>query len=432
MDEATLLLITQLSLEDVEDFGFSRKGKSKEGAPLSDGEVALQLQEALLQETQQILLDHAFCLSVDHALDTDQRLVQVLAIQEQAAQDDRAFAEALSLDSQPPAVSVAQRQVEREQTDVIQSRSIAASLRVSNPPTFRQGSSNETPGKSERAGPCEECIACGDIVGRATFIRGPCNHIYCKDCFEDLASSSLNDESLHPLRCCNKPFDREQILSFLTSCLSQSFEAKAREFDIVPNNRLYCPSPSCSIFLRSVEDHGSDFACKQCFTMVCPLCKQRSHFNETCTENTAIAQIRELAREHGWQTCPRCQQVVELAHGCYHMTCRCRTEFCYVCAAPWKTCDCPQWDEQRLEAVAERRVVEEFGLQARQQPAVFQQRVQRQTAHLRENHDCVWHSWKSCGPGQCEECYNIMPYFLRVCRNCSMRACTRCTRNRLA
>jgi hypothetical protein len=40
--------------------------------------------------------------------------------------------------------------------------------------------------------------------------------------------------------------------------------------------------------------------------------------------------------------------VVELAQGCYHMTCRCRAEFCYLCSKPWKNCPCPQWDERRL------------------------------------------------------------------------------------
>lgn len=42
--------------------------------------------------------------------------------------------------------------------------------------------------------------------------------------------------------------------------------------------------------------------------------------------------------------------------GCYHMTCRCKTEFCYLCKATWKTCRCVQWDERRLFRVAEERV----------------------------------------------------------------------------
>lgn len=44
------------------------------------------------------------------------------------------------------------------------------------------------------------------------------------------------------------------------------------------------------------------------------------------------------------------------------MTCLCRTEFCYLCRARWKTCACPQWDEHRLLAVAEQRVDARLGV----------------------------------------------------------------------
>lgn len=44
--------------------------------------------------------------------------------------------------------------------------------------------------------------------------------------------------------------------------------------------------------------------------------------------------------------------MIELATGCYHMTCRCGYEFCYTCGAEWKnkkaTCTCPLWDEENI------------------------------------------------------------------------------------
>jgi len=51
------------------------------------------------------------------------------------------------------------------------------------------------------------------------------------------------------------------------------------------------------------------------------------------------------------------------------MTCRCRTEFCYLCKALWKSCRCPQWDEARLFAAAERRVDAQLPPERRAQPA---------------------------------------------------------------
>jgi len=39
--------------------------------------------------------------------------------------------------------------------------------------------------------------------------------------------------------------------------------------------------------------------------------------------------------------------MIELDAGCNHITCRCKTEFCYVCCALWKTCACSEWDDER-------------------------------------------------------------------------------------
>lgn len=285
---------------------------------------------------------------------------------------------------------------------------------VPSPPVFQQGSTADTH-LPERAGPDEVCIACNDHIGRATFLRGPCNHVYCEDCFIGLATSSLRDESLHPLRCCNQPFNRHQAVDFLPRDISSAFLSKAEELGIPADRRIYCPIPTCSAFLGSTASRLSDFACGECFVMVCPRCRQRSHPGESCPENTAAIQVRDLARAQAWQTCPTCQAVVELSHGCFHMTCRCRQQFCYICAVPWKNCTCPQWDEGRLIARAQGRVQDQFGEQNEQGPAVFRERVEEETANLRHNHGCFVHEWTyHRGRGRCEECGEKMSSYRLV------------------
>lgn len=124
--------------------------------------------------------------------------------------------------------------------------------------------------------------------------------------------------------------------------------------------------------------------------------------------------------------------MVELNKGCYHMTCRCKTEFCYLCRARWKTCRCTQWDEGRLVAAAEQRI---DGLLAGvRRPAPVQARwrlpdpVDREVnlpnraelvlaavEDLRVNHDCQHLNWKyRDGGGRCDGCYDTLDRYVFV------------------
>ena len=85
-----------------------------------------------------------------------------------------------------------------------------------------------------------------------------------------------------------------------------------------------------------------------CQAQTCSICKAERHVNSECPKDTDTTALLDTAREAGWTRCYRCGVLVELTIGCYHMTCRCRAEFCYVCSKPWKNCPCPQWDEHRL------------------------------------------------------------------------------------
>ena len=99
------------------------------------------------------------------------------------------------------------------------------------------------------------------------------------------------------------------------------------------------------------------------------------------------------------------------------MTCRCRYQFCYVCAAQWKTCGCPQWEERRLLAAAEQRVERQLpprGVNGPEQ-GLLRRLVQQEAERLRTNHDCAHTSWRTrFGPGRCESCHFHLDRFLLV------------------
>lgn len=268
------------------------------------------------------------------------------------------------------------------------------------------------------------CLICDEQLVSSSVLCTPCGHYYCRDCVKELVQAFTRDESLYPLRCCQQPIPTGDVVPFITLSLKKLFDTKHAEFSVLSKDRIYCCNPTCSAFLGSSigkeQQAGVICTAMGCSTSTCPRCKEAAHPNYSdCTENKSTIALRALARTEGWQTCPRCHTLIELDLGCYHMTCRCRTQFCYLCAVPWKGCLCPQWEERRLLETAEMRVENQFGARANVMrtaaPAQFRQRVRQVVERLRENHDCDRHNWKyRPGGGRCEECHFMLPTYLLV------------------
>ncbi|KAI9195640.1 hypothetical protein LWI28_016845 [Acer negundo] len=100
--------------------------------------------------------------------------------------------------------------------------------------------------------------------------------------------------------------------------------------------------------------------CVKCQGLFCINCKVPWHKDMTCYEYkrlnpnppTEDVKLKSLASMNLWRQCVKCNHMIELSEGCYHMTCRCGYEFCYNCGATWKnkraTCFCPLWDEDNI------------------------------------------------------------------------------------
>ncbi|KIK53429.1 hypothetical protein GYMLUDRAFT_1026392 [Collybiopsis luxurians FD-317 M1] len=188
-------------------------------------------------------------------------------------------------------------------------------------------------------------VICGDRFRASTTFQAPCRARYCFDCLKDLVPTCVGDESLFPLRCCQQFLPVSRVLDLVPSGLRTRFEAKSREFSTLANDRLYCSNSTCSRYLGSAQNFTSrgnhPASCFHCYRLTCALCKEPFHPDENCAENTALVQLKAIAAEQHRQTCPRCDRIIEFHHGCYHITCSCRMEFCYLCAVPWTNWGCP-------------------------------------------------------------------------------------------
>lgn len=186
------------------------------------------------------------------------------------------------------------------------------------------------------------CVICRDpIFGEE--VQTPCGHFYDIGCIINLFQSALRDELLYPPRCCHLNIPLLRVRPHLTQVVLAEFELKAQEFGTL--KRVYCVESTCSRFLGPLHEGNSSKAFKcpspKCTTTTCGKCRGRyRRFTHFCNLDAETEGVLTLSRASGWSRCPGCAQVVELSTGCYHMTCRCKTEFCYLCRARWKTCKC--------------------------------------------------------------------------------------------
>lgn len=155
-----------------------------------------------------------------------------------------------------------------------------------------------------------------------------------------MAEVASRNEELFPLQCCQQQLPMDTFLSFLPGPLRTTFSSKCAEAATPPNFRVYCPNKTCSHFIgRSPASTPYVMSCPGCSMEVCSGCKNRAHPGESCDDSLS-REVRSLAKQNGWKTCPGCKMIVERSYGCTHMSCRCRQEFCYNCGAKWRQCAC--------------------------------------------------------------------------------------------
>ncbi|KAI0089519.1 hypothetical protein BDY19DRAFT_942682 [Irpex rosettiformis] len=196
-----------------------------------------------------------------------------------------------------------------------------------------------------------ECVACQHMVMDTNAVRVPCGHFYDIPCLLSLVKASTRDESIFPPRCCQDTVPSSLFEKHMDTQLSRLFSLKTQEFSTP--KRVYCARVTCNRFLgprtksKNGPPHAYDCTESGCTTRTCSRCRceVKKHVLHACRPDNVP---RRLVQRGCAQQCPGCDRLVELKSGCFHITCACKTQFCYRCGTKWKTCKCPLWEEGRL------------------------------------------------------------------------------------
>ncbi|KAH6890926.1 IBR domain-containing protein [Coprinopsis sp. MPI-PUGE-AT-0042] len=374
IDHESALLIAELQLQDALAMSANSKGKARADAPASDQEIALQLQTEELSGWKQTHQDAAMAEGIDHALELDAEIIEEYRLMEETAAADRRLAQLLHQVPNVPEPSTAGKTVEGNSS---LNPFIEMLIQLSAPKLaafgWQLGCVQQAPINKiihtvaqPIAGPSVDrfrsvpCVSCTDSFRMCDMLRGECGDYWCSDCLASAMKVYLRDEALHPLRCCQKAFTTSDLSKIVKDqAIFAQFDTKRREYEVPARDRVYCWRPTCSAFLGSANTYQYRWplfspqlpgtaTCRGCQVATCVACRREDHPGDTCAQNIEVKQVRALARQEGWQTCPGCSAIVKLEHGCNHVTCRCRTQFCYACGVEWKNCACPQWNERHL------------------------------------------------------------------------------------
>jgi E3 ubiquitin-protein ligase RNF144 len=165
-----------------------------------------------------------------------------------------------------------------------------------------------------------ECCAWMETVPSKNILTLKCEpqaHEYCRKCLINIFASAIDDTTLFPPRCCKLPIPLDECHALLPKELVKKFDLKVEE--LATPNPTYCSNVECSRFIRSQEIKADIGTCVFCAEMTCVRCKCKSH-EGLCPSDPHVQLLLDAAKSSRWQKCTKCKNLIELAHGCLHMT----------------------------------------------------------------------------------------------------------------
>ena len=194
----------------------------------------------------------------------------------------------------------------------------------------------------------EDCTICfeGKKLSEIHIIPD-CSHRFCLSCIVQHAEVKVQMGQV-PVRCpqvdCTQTLSIALCKSILSTKWYELLNKRIIEANMPESERVYCPFPKCSALMSretiSAYSQGTSSssslsvtrtACVECFRMFCVECRVPWHASMTCQQYQQLppdlrdaqdAKLHKLAENQKWQRCTKCRRMIELAEGCFHITCR--------------------------------------------------------------------------------------------------------------
>lgn len=191
----------------------------------------------------------------------------------------------------------------------------------------------------------ETCVICyEDTDVDQIFSVDGCLHRYCFSCMRQHVEVKLLNGMMAkcPYENCESEVSIETCGKILDPKLFDILCQRKREASITTAEKVYCPYPRCSALMSKnevLEYTNASFVggeksgarkCVKCHLFFCINCRVPWHYNMTCYNYkrskphtcTEDVMLDALAKRKLWRQCAKCSHMVELAEGCYHISCR--------------------------------------------------------------------------------------------------------------
>lgn len=191
----------------------------------------------------------------------------------------------------------------------------------------------------------DTCAICCEEKLMSMMVTIKCSHRFCSYCMKTYVEGKVQSTQV-PIQCpqlmCKYCISIAECRSFLSVTSYESLEQALAEANILNSDKIYCPYPNCSVLLdpneclstrasSSSQPRNSCVECPVCQRFICADCEVPWHSSMTCEEyqNIPLGErddcdltFHRLAQNKRWKRCQQCRRMIELAYGCYHMTCR--------------------------------------------------------------------------------------------------------------